>query len=62
MQLNIDKDKYKAEFDKIPESAKTMAQIKRRKFLEDELKILQKNIGKMKQKLRDMGELQHNYV
>jgi hypothetical protein len=25
MQLNIDKDKYKAEFDKIPESAKTMA-------------------------------------
>ena len=34
MQLNIDKDKYKAEFDKIPESAKTMAQIKRRKFLE----------------------------
>jgi hypothetical protein len=57
MQLNIDKDKYKAEFDKIPESAKTMAQIKRRKFLEDELKILSKNIGKMKQKLRDMGEL-----
>ena len=57
MQLNIDKDKYKAEFDKIPESAKTMAQIKRRKFLEDELNILSKNIGKMKQKLRDMGEL-----
>jgi hypothetical protein len=57
MQLNIDKDKYKAEFDKIPESAKTMAQIKRRKFLDDELKILSKNIGKMKQKLRDMGEL-----
>ena len=50
-------NKYKAEFDKIPESAKTMAQIKRRKFLDDELKILSKNIGKMKQKLRDMGEL-----
>ena len=25
LQLNIDKDKYKAEFEKIPENAKTMA-------------------------------------
>ena len=34
MKLNIDKDKYKAELEKIPESAKTMAQIRRREFLE----------------------------
>jgi len=25
MQLNMEKDKYKAEFDKIPENAKTIA-------------------------------------
>ena len=25
LQLNLDKDKYKGEFDKIPESAKTIA-------------------------------------
>ena len=57
MKLNIDKDKYKAELEKIPESAKTMAQIRRREFLESELKLTTKNIGNLKQKLRDMGEL-----
>ena len=57
MQLNIDRDKYKGEFDKIPENAKTMAQKRRRQFLEGELKLLNKNIGTLKQKLRDMGEL-----
>ena len=61
MQLNIDKDKYKNEFDKIPENAKTMAQIRRRQFLDSELNLLNKNIGTLKQKLRDMGELQTNY-
>lgn len=57
MKLNIDKDKYKAELEKIPESAKTMAQIRRREYLESELKLTTKNIGNLKQKLRDMGEL-----
>ena len=57
MKLNIDRDKYKAELEKIPESAKTMAQIRRREFLESELKLTTKNIGNLKQKLRDMGEL-----
>ena len=58
LALNLEKDKYKSEFDKIPENAKTMAQIRRRQFLEQELKLLNKNIGTLKQKLRDMGELQ----
>jgi len=57
MQLNIDRDKHKMELAKIPENAKTMAQIRRRQFLEQELKLLGKNIGSMKSKLRDMGEL-----
>jgi len=30
MALNIERDKHKAELDKIPESAKTMVQIRRR--------------------------------
>ena len=62
LQLNIDKDKYKAEFDKIPENPKTMAQKRRRTFLEGELKLISKNIGSLKQKLRDMGELHTNYA
>ncbi len=62
MQLNIDRDKYKAELSKIPESAKTMAQIRRREFLEQELRLLGKNIGSLKAKLRGMGELQSNHV
>ena len=62
MQLNIDRDKYKAELAKIPENAKTMAHIRRRQFLEQELKLLGKNIGSMKAKLRDMGELQSSHI
>jgi hypothetical protein len=57
LQLNLERDKYKNELDKIPESAKTMAQIRRREFLEQELKLLNKNIGTLKSKLREMGEL-----
>lgn len=34
MQLNIDKDKYKGELEKIPDNAKTIAQRRRREFLE----------------------------
>lgn len=61
LQLNLDRDKYKAELDKIPENAKTIAQRRRREFLEQELKVVNKNISTMKQKLRDMGELQTSY-
>ena len=45
LRLNLDKDKFKAEFDKIPESAKKIAQLRRRQFLEAELKIINKSIG-----------------
>ena len=61
LQLNLDRDKYKAELDKIPENAKTIAQRRRREFLEQELKVVNKNISTMKQKLREMGELQTSY-
>ena len=57
MQLNIDKDKYKAELEKIPENAKTIAQRRRREFLEQEMKVIGKNLGLLKGKLRDLGEL-----
>lgn len=62
LALNMDRDKYKAELDKIPESAKTMVQIRRRQHLESELKIVNKNISNLKTKLRQMGELQTNYT
>lgn len=58
LQLNIDKDKYKSELDKIPENPKTIAQRSRREFLEEELKVIGRNISTMKQKLRDLGGLE----
>jgi hypothetical protein len=61
LKLNLDKDKYKAELEKIPESVKKVAQMRRRQFLEAELKIINKNIGIAKGKLRDMGELITTY-
>ena len=61
LALNMERDKYKAELDKIPESAKTMVQIRRRQHLESELKVVNKNISNLKSKLRQMGELQTNY-
>lgn len=60
LKLNMEKDKYKIELDKIPENAKTIAQIRRRQHLESELKVIGKNISNMKQKLRGMGELGSN--
>ena len=57
MQLNMERDKFKNEFDKIPENAKTIAQKRRREELERELSILNKNIASLKTKLRDFGAL-----
>ena len=57
MQLNMEKDKYKNEFDKIPENAKTIAQKRRREELERELGILHKSIANLKTKLRDLDAL-----
>lgn len=53
----MERDKFKNEFDKIPENAKTIAQKRRREDLERELQILNKNIGNLKNKLRDMDAL-----
>lgn len=58
MTLNIDKDKYKNELEKIPDNAKTIAQRSRKEFLEEELKVIGRNISTMKQKLRDLGGLE----
>ena len=54
LQLNLERDKYKAEFDKIPENAKTIAQRRRKEELEIELDILGKNIASLKTKLREI--------
>lgn len=52
-QLNLERDKFKNEFDKIPENPKTLAQKRRREDLERELSILNKNIASLKTKLRE---------
>ena len=53
----MEKDKYKNEFDKIPENPKTIAQKRRKEELDRELSILNKNIASLKTKLRDMDAL-----
>ena len=57
MDLNQSKDKYKTELERIPDNAKTIAQRRRREFLESELKLIGKNLGILKGKLKDLGEL-----
>ena len=61
MQLNIDRDAKKMELEKIPDNAKTIAQIRRRDFLEKDLKTLGSKISSLKNRLRDMGELHTSY-
>ena len=53
----MEKQKYKNEYDKIPEKPKTIAQRRRKEELERELQILGKNISSLKQKLREMDAL-----
>ena len=53
----MEKDKYKNEYDKIPENPKTIAQKRRKEELDRELSILNKNIASLKTKLRDMDAL-----
>ena len=57
LQLNLERDKFKNEFDKIPENPKTIAQKRRREDLERELGILNKNIASLKTKLREFDVL-----
>ena len=45
----------KDELSKIPSHAKTGAQIRRRGVVEDELSLLTKQIGTVKQRLREMN-------
>jgi predicted nucleic acid-binding Zn-ribbon protein len=57
LNLQMEKKKLSMEFDKIPDSAKTIAQRRRKGDLEREIKILDKNISSLKKKLRDMQVL-----
>ena len=57
LTLNIEKDRLQNELSKIPEHAKTGAQIRRRETLEQETDILKRQIGTLKQKLREMQAL-----
>jgi predicted nucleic acid-binding Zn-ribbon protein len=57
LQLNLERDKFKNEFDKIPENPKTIAQKRRREDLERELSILNKNIASLKTKLRELDAI-----
>lgn len=57
LNLQMEKKKLSNEFDKIPDSAKTIAQRRRKGDLEREIKILDKNISSLKGKLRDMQAL-----
>ena len=45
MSLQLEQKKLTAEFDKIPENAKTIAQRRRKEELDREIQILAKNIS-----------------
>jgi predicted nucleic acid-binding Zn-ribbon protein len=57
LQLNLERDRFKNEFDKIPENPKTIAQKRRREELDRELQILNKNIASLKTKLRELDAI-----
>lgn len=52
LKKNLERDSHKAELNKIPESAKTMVQIKRRQFLEEQVKVLSKDIAQLKIRIK----------
>lgn len=53
----LDFVQLQAEFDKIPDNAKTIAQRRRREELDTEIKIVNKNISGLKNKLRELDAL-----
>ncbi len=57
LQLNLERDKFKNEFDRLPENPKTIVQKRRREELERDLAILNKNIASLKTKLRDLDAI-----
>ena len=57
LNLQMEQGKLVREFDRIPENAKTMAQRRRKEELDREIKIVNKNISNLKNKLREMDAL-----
>ncbi len=57
MHLQMEQRKFMAEFDKIPENSRTIAQRRRKQDLERELGIVGKNISNLRNKLRELGAL-----
>ena len=57
LQLNIERDQKKDELSKIPQHAKTGAQIRRREQLEQDTQILNKQIATVKRKLKDLSAI-----
>ncbi|CDW71884.1 cop9 signalosome complex subunit 7b [Stylonychia lemnae] len=57
LSLQLDQKKLQGEFDRIPESAKTIAQRRRKEELDREIKIVNKNISNLKNKLRELDAL-----
>ncbi len=55
--MNLERDKFKNEFDRIPENPKTIIQKRRKEDLERELGILNKNIASLKTKLRELDAI-----
>jgi hypothetical protein len=57
LQLNLEKDKHKDELNKLPSAPKKAEQIRRREYLEAEIQTLTRQIGTIKQKLRDLNAI-----
>lgn len=57
LNLQMEQGKLVREFDRIPENAKTIAQRRRKEELDREIKIVNKNISNLKNKLREMDAL-----
>ena len=57
LNLQMEQGKLVREFDRIPENAKTIAQRRRKEDLDREIKIVNKNISNLKNKLREMDAL-----
>lgn len=57
LDMQLDQNRLQAEFDRIPDNAKTIAQRRRKAELERELQIAAKSVSTLRNKLRDMKVL-----
>jgi hypothetical protein len=57
LEMNKERDSYKDELSKMPLHAKKGEQIRRREWCEQEVESLTKQIGIMKQKLRELNAI-----